>query len=95
MVGPIQSTIALPLVGKSGAGILQAGKEAISTHTLNQKLDSADTKKSSTKRPFRIADSVPGDLHAHLHGDKLLLPKEIAEPLRKDGVCGNQVEATT
>ena len=28
MVGPIQSTIALPLVGKSGAGILQAGKEA-------------------------------------------------------------------
>jgi hypothetical protein len=29
---------------------------------------------------------VPGNLNAHLRGDKLVLPKEIADVLRKDGV---------
>lgn len=30
--------------------------------------------------------AVPGDLNAHVRDDKLLLPREVAEALRKDGV---------
>jgi hypothetical protein len=29
---------------------------------------------------------IPGDLNAHVQDDKLLLPREVADALRKDGV---------